>query len=609
MSKARSVTFGWQFAVPVDRIWSVLADTARFNEAAGFPGHEIEEIPQPDGSVNFVAHAKLGPLTMTWDDEPQNWVANRWFRHCGRFRNGPFNYLCATFRLRPNGGGSHGEYTIEVEPANFLGRLLLGPGFFKRIYKKFTRLFADAEAYCEGWRETEFEIKPPALPKEAAQRAAQFAEHIESTRHGHDLAHKLAEYIITRPKADVASIRPLALARLWDVPERHAIEVCLEAVRQGLLGLRWSLLCPRCQAGKDNVAALKDLPAGAHCASCNIDFKLNFSQNIELVFHPATTIRTLDHREYCLMGPMSTPHILAQLSLAAGEQRTESVQLTPNVTYRIRTLEPGDERNVTYAGGSFPEVIAERDTITTGGPVTVGMVAFINRSHRRLTFILEELIWRRDALTAHRATTLQAFRDLFNNDVLRPGDDVEIDSISFLFTDLKGSTAMYEQIGDAQAYVLVREHFDILGDAIHGHDGSIVKKIGDAVMAVFFNPADALNCAIRIQRDIHWFNQTSDKDPIIVKLGLHTGRCLSVNLNDRLDYYGSAVNMAARLQGQSHGGDIVISAEVADDPEVASVLDGYSPVRETVALTGFSKPIAFLRITAREFSAYREPKN
>jgi hypothetical protein len=95
--------------------------------------------------------------------------------------------------------------TIEVEPANFLGRLLLGPGCFKRIYRKFTRLFADAEAYCEGWRETEFEFKPPALSKEAVQRAAQIADHIESTRHGHDLAQKLVEYVITRPKADLES--------------------------------------------------------------------------------------------------------------------------------------------------------------------------------------------------------------------------------------------------------------------------------------------------------------------------------------------------------------------------------------------------------------------
>ncbi len=306
---------------------------------------------------------------------------------------------------------------------------------------------------------------------------------------------------------------------------------------------------------------------------------------------------------------MSTPHILTQLSLAAGEQRTESVQLTPNLTYRIRTLEPGDECDVTHVGGSFPEVIAEHNAINTGGPVTVGMVAFINRSPRRLTFILEELRWSRDALTAHRATTLQAFRDLFNDDVLRPGDDVEIDSISFLFTDIKGSTAMYDQIGDAQACVFVRDHFDILGDAVHEHDGSIVKKIGDAVMAVFLNPANALHCAIRIQHDIHCFNQTSDDDPIIVKLGLHTGRCLLVNLNDRLDYFGSAVNIAAKLQGQSFGGDIVMSAEFAEDPEVSSVLDGYSPVRETAELTGFSKPVAIWRITARDFTAHREPMN
>ncbi len=602
MSGAKNITFSRQFAVPVDRIWAVLADTARFNEAAGFPAHEIEEILQPDGSVKFVAHAKIGPLTLTWDDTPQNWVSDRWFRHCRTFRNGPLKYLNATFRLRPNNGGSHGEYTIEVEPANFIGRILLGPGFSRRIHRKFSRLFSDAEAYCEGWRETEFEFKPPALPKGAVRRAGQLAERIESTPHGHDLARKLAEFVTTRPKADVAYIRPLSLARLWGVPERHAIEVCLQAVREGLLGLRWSLLCPRCQTGKESVAALKDLPDGAHCATCNIDFKLNFSQNIELVFQPASNIRSLDHREHCLMAPMSTSHIRAQVSLAAGEQRTESVRLTPNTSYRVRTLEPGDECNVAYYGGSFPEVIAERDTISTGGPVTVGMVAFINRSQRPITFVLEELKWRRNALTAQRATSLQAFRDLFNKDVLRPGDDVEIGSITFLFTDLKGSTTMYDRIGDARAYVLVREHFEILEDAVREHDGSVVKKIGDAIMAVFCNAADALNCAIRIQHDIRWFNHIPDHSPLVVKLGLHTGRCLSVTLNDRLDYYGTAVNMAARIQSRSRGGDIVMSASFVDDPEVAAVLDGFSPHRETVELSGFSDPVAYWRIDAEDFT-------
>ena len=92
----KAAQFEWGFDVPVQAMWRVMADTARFNEAAGFPRHQIEEIPQADGSMRFVAHARLGPFPLSWDDHPQNWVENRWFRHLREFRNGPIKSLCAT---------------------------------------------------------------------------------------------------------------------------------------------------------------------------------------------------------------------------------------------------------------------------------------------------------------------------------------------------------------------------------------------------------------------------------------------------------------------------------------------------------------------------------
>jgi len=75
-------------------------------------------------------------------------------------------------------------------------------------------------------------------------------------------------------------------------------------------------------------------------------------------------------------------------------------------------------------------------------------------------------------LTAKRVTAMQVFRELFDGEVLRPGDDVEIDHISIMFTDLKGSTELYERIGDPQANALVRKHFAILGQAIRACDGA-----------------------------------------------------------------------------------------------------------------------------------------
>lgn len=145
--------------------------------------------------------------------------------------------------------------------------------------------------------------------------------------------------------------------------------------------------------------------------------------------------------------------------------------------------------------------------------------------------------------------------------MLRPGDDVEIDCVSIMFTDLEGSTALYERIGDSQAHHLVREHFAVLGAAVRDDNGTVVKTVGDAIMGAFTNPVDVFNCAVRIHADFAAFNATSGKEAVTIKLSRHVGRCISVTLDNRLDYYGTAANKAARLEGQSLGGDIVMSGE------------------------------------------------
>ena len=193
--------------------------------------------------------------------------------------------------------------------------------------------------------------------------------------------------------------------------------------------------------------------------------------------------------------------------------------------------------------------------------------------------------------------------------MLRPGDHVEIDYVAIMFTDLKGSTALYEKIGDPEAYVLVREHFAVLGAAVRQHNGVVVKTIGDAIMGAFDDPRDAFACAVQIQDDFETYNTNSERDPAIIKLGIHAGRCISVTLNNRLDYYGTAANKAARLQGQSVGGDIVLSPEFASDPLVASLLEGYEVMEESASLKGFDAPIRFLRISDAELTDKRRARH
>jgi class 3 adenylate cyclase len=211
--------------------------------------------------------------------------------------------------------------------------------------------------------------------------------------------------------------------------------------------------------------------------------------------------------------------------------------------------------------------------------------------------VIEQQSWLRDVLTAEQVTTMQAFRDLFSDQLLRPGDEVSIRNISFMFSDLVGSAALFSRLGDAEAYHLVREHFAVLGDIVRRHQGNIVKTIGDGIHAAFLIPDDALRASIDMQRAMPGFNRRLGADEVAIRIGLHAGSSIAVTLNQRLDYYGEAVNLAARLEGQGEAGDITMSKEFFNDPGVGDILHDYDLREQEVTVKGFSDPVAIFQIS------------
>ena len=395
-------------------------------------------------------------------------------------------------------------------------------------------------------------------------------------------------------------MRSRTLARRWGVDPRAMTELCLVAVKTGLLAMSWDVLCPRCRGAKAAAGSLDQLPSGVHCPSCNISYDREFAYNVELTFRPNAAIRAVGDGAYCLSGPMTTPHVIVQLVLEAGERREVGATLEPGA-YRLRTLEPGGETDIEFAAGGFPALIGDGATVVPGPPAPPDTVVMENRSARQAVLLIEDRTWIADALTAHEATTLQAFRDMFSDEVLRPGDDVSVGHVSLLFTDIKGSTAYDEAVGDGHAYHVVRDHFAYLGEAVRRHDGAIIKTIGDAVMAAFARPTDAVAAALDVQRNIAAFNRDEGGEHVILKIGLHAGGCIAVNLNGRLDYFGSTVNMAARLQGESVGDDIVLSEALSGDAGVVGLIADCDVARESASLKGFDQPVSFMRVTARAF--------
>jgi class 3 adenylate cyclase len=179
---------------------------------------------------------------------------------------------------------------------------------------------------------------------------------------------------------------------------------------------------------------------------------------------------------------------------------------------------------------------------------------------------------------------------LFRTDTLDVDQRLKITSLTFLFTDLKGSTALYERVGDLVAFDLVREHFHVLYDVVQAEAGAVVKTIGDAVMATFSTPDRALAAALRMREEMARINTERGNEDLLLKIGIHEGPCLAVRLNDTQDYFGRTVNIAARVQGLASSRAIHVTKSVMEDPNAAKILEtsGLKPTMQRASLRGIS---------------------
>ena len=207
-------------------------------------------------------------------------------------------------------------------------------------------------------------------------------------------------------------------------------------------------------------------------------------------------------------------------------------------------------------------------------------------------------------LTGKQVLGSQTFRDLFRTEVISSTEGLTVRDITILFTDLKGSTALYERIGDLKAFALVRQHFDSLGKVILRCGGAIVKTIGDAIMASFLSPASAVEAAKGLIEEIDQFNRTLGARDFVLKIGIRRGASIAVTLNDKLDYFGQMVNIAARVQGLAEADEICLTEEVRSAPGVAELLEGLAVSKEQSMLKGIADEKAVYRLRPREvFSA------
>ena len=591
----------WEFDLKSspERLWPFIADTNRFNRDTGVPEVEIDRTQQQLRNARRKLRLSVYGMPIEWEEQPFEWVRPARFGIERIYSKGPMARLRVLAELTPNvGGGTHLVYQVWSTPRNLPSALAISVQLSLIIARRFRAaiLKYDAAAYADessaasepDTSRSSFDL---ARLKALDQKLQLDLEQAGFPNEKRAIADRLVDFVEHADDLSAKRIRPYKLADDWHEPRRDVLEVCLHATRAGLLDFQWDLLCPLCRGPQESPQSLRDIHTDVHCDSCKIDFRINFDRYVELTFRPNPAVRRVDIQAFCVGSPELTPHVVAQQLLAAGQQRVLNLPLERG-SYRLRAVELSGAQDVVVAadGNTSAQVVLSKNSWTRDALRVAERVSLElhNETDAEQLVILERMAWNDQATTAAEVTALQMFRDLFAAEALRPGEQISVGTLTVLFTDLRDSTKLYREIGDATAFGRVMNHFDVVRKSIADHDGAIVKTIGDAVMAVFRCAADGLVAMLEAQRALA--SPSDGSPPLQLKAGLHTGPCIAVTLNDRLDYFGSTVNLAARLEGLSHGCDVIISRSVFEDAQVRELLDSkrLSATEFDMTLKGFA---------------------
>jgi serine/threonine protein kinase/class 3 adenylate cyclase len=575
------VDWEWDLESSPEQLWPLVSNTERINCAVGVPSVEYSTERDEHGAVRKVGHFRMGWATMSWIEHPFEWVEGRRLGVLREFRKGPFHWFLSSVELTPNpNGGTHLKHTVRIATRGVLGKLLAnievnvkGRRALDRVYR---RIDLVSMGILQGSQVIDPFEGPFKLPKSAEQRIAARQSELDRVAEDRACTERLIRFLREAPSQELARIRPISLASRLGVSAEALTQTCLHACHVGLLELHWDILCPTCRISstvKDTLAAIE---RHAHCEACDLDFEIDFGNSVELIFRIHPEVRRADLRTYCIGGPEHSPHVVANVRLAAGESVELDLKLDagsyvlrgPQLPYAVKLLirsVDGAARETLALSKDFdpsrvPNLHAGRQSLTLE-----------NRYDRPLLIRIERTICRGDVMTAADALRLPVFRELFPDELVSGDQLADFSERVLLGLRVLGVERLLEACGDAKTYH--RLQFGQLKAArlIELAGGAVIKRQDEQLVAVFPDTVSAIRTAIELVNSGAFAG--SEEDQLDLKIGLHRGTALSTTVNGRVDYFGRAVNVATDLLSRSSDGPLLISDALARDAEIGRVLD------------------------------------
>lgn len=556
----------WLWAIDVDltpaQLWPLISDVSRMNRAMGNPEMDFWERE----GVRW-GRARYGGVMHEWREVPWDWVAGRWFTLVRVYTKGAMRTFYSLHRLEPLGDKRTRVYIYFGVVPRWSVLVPIMKLNFAKIGRAYRRLLPQLAAEHRDRMPPVFEVAPPQLEADAKHRLDEIERGLKARGLDAAAVERLVTYVRGGDELDLCRIQVRERARAWGVNEDALLRVFLHATRAGLLELAWDVVCPHCRGVRESQDKLSDVPTEASCEVCAVKF--GTENGVEITFRVHSSIRRVEQRLFCSAEPATKTHIRVQRALAPGDDAAIEIDLDPG-RYRLRNR--GNEEvagwlDVTPERGGEPE-IPWRASQPPGELASAQRAALtlVNDSSEEKTFILETAQPADLALRPGRLLSHQEFRDLFSEEFLGADVRLAVGQQTILFTDIVGSTAMYAARGDAAAFSAVKRHFTEVFAIIARHRGALVKTIGDAAMGAFTDPVDALRAAEAIQRVF------VEPGGLRLRISVNTAACIAVKLNANIDYFGQAVNLAAKLQGAAESGQIALSSSTLNAPGVEAFI-------------------------------------
>ena len=551
-------------SAPAD-VWPLITDTDRTNRLLlGKPAVYTPIEKGTKSSARFVAQTSVAGFSMSYEEAPFEWTLNKSFSVFRKMRSGVLRAYTFGITLEPTAsGGTDATVRLELEPRHWLLRPVIERQA-RRFVEGVVHLAEEIDAHLRDHAPSPF--RKPISPANTS-RLAHAARELAKRELDPKVVGVVLDLIRDGADTDLVRIRPFELADNHHLEHRETLRALLHAVTVGVVELRWALVCPSCRTANDQVSSLSEISDTGHCQLCDISYGIELDRAVEATFRPHPSVREVQDQMFCIGGPWRTPHVLVQANLEPDATRALEA---PAQTGRYRIFGRGGAvASLEVEEGAPQEITAKLgDESVTPTEVRVapgGSVRVHNATSDALHVKIERLGYASLAATAHLVTTMSEFRRLFSNELLKPSTPLKVGHCAILFTDLTGSTALYTKAGDAAAFRLVDDHFDVLRKAIDVGGGTVVKTMGDAIMAAFIEPESCLRAAIACLRGFEVFRKTHPNGADTgLKLGLFAGPCYVVTANDAIDYFGQTVNCASRVQHLAESGEIVMEEDVFD---------------------------------------------